>query len=135
MGVKMKRVLAVIFLVCILSIGGFVIFREQAGFDITIKNQTDKNISDLKITYQNITADIEIPPLSPKEEYKLRITPTEDFGENSMKLFYKDDKGRMHTETVIGYFEQGYSGNAKITLNSINKNGVIEMKIVEDLNL
>ncbi|WNB92444.1 hypothetical protein [Bacillus sp. NEB1478] len=129
----MKRVIAVVLFISILTVGAYIISRDQPGFNITIKNQTNKNISDLKITYQNITSDIEIPSIQPKEEYKLKVTPTEEFGENTMKLLYTDDKGTLHTKTVIGYFEQGYSGESMITLQAIDTKGVIQMDIKEEL--
>jgi hypothetical protein len=67
------------------------------------------------------------------KEYKFNVTPTEDFGENTMKLLYKDHKGQLHTESVFGYFEKGYSGDAVVTLKSINENGKIRFEVVEEL--
>ncbi|MDR7073386.1 hypothetical protein [Fictibacillus barbaricus] len=116
-----KIIFIVVLLLCFLAVGGYVIPRYEAGFDITIKNQTEKKISHLKITYHNIASDIEIPPIQPNKIYKLKVTPTEEFSENTMKLFYKDDKGNKHTERLIGYFEQGYSGSSIVTIQSVNK--------------
>lgn len=50
-----------------------------------------------------------------------------------MTLHYNDNEGILHTEYVFSYFEKGYYGNAKITLKSIDENGEIQIKVVEDM--
>ncbi|MDW7616109.1 hypothetical protein SC499_15595 [Peribacillus simplex] len=45
-----------------------------------------------------------------------QLTPAEDFNVSSMLLRNKDREGKRHTETNIGYFENGYVGEAAITL-------------------
>jgi hypothetical protein len=117
----------------IIGIGIYSLFSGQEGFDITVKNQTNKEISGLYLTYDNITSDIKIPPIPPSKEYRFNVTPTEDFGENSMKLHYKDHKGQLQTEYVFGYFEKGYFGDAIITLKSIDENGKIEIQVNEKM--
>jgi hypothetical protein len=130
----MKKVIFLILLLLFAGIGGYFLFLDhQEGFDITVENQTDEKISDLYITYNSITSEIEIPPIHSGGKYKFNVTPTEEFGENSMTLHYKDNEGQLHTEYVFGYFEEGYYGNAKITLKSIDENGKIQIKVVEDM--
>jgi len=128
---KMKKIIIVVLLA--LGLGGYLLFSGQEGFDITVKNQTNKEISGLYLTYDNITSDLKIPTISPGKEYKFNVTPTEDFGENSMKLHYKDHKGQLHTEYVFGYFEKGYSGDASVILQSIDENGKMQIEIVGKL--
>ncbi|MFD6441571.1 hypothetical protein ACFWDG_17575 [Peribacillus sp. NPDC060186] len=113
--------------------GGYFILFKKVGFDFTVKNQTNKEITGLYLTYDHINSDIKIPPIQPGGETKLNVTPTEDFGENAMKLQYKDSKGKQHTEYVIEYFEKGYSGEGII--ESINKNGEIQMKVEDTTRL
>lgn len=130
----MKKVIFLILLLSFAGIGGFFLFSgHQGGFDITVENQTDEKISELYITYNNITSDIEIPPIQSGKKYKFNVTPSEEFGENSMTLHYKDKEGQLHTDYVFGYFEEGYYGAAKITLKSIDKNGKIQIKVDEDM--
>ncbi|MBK5443485.1 MULTISPECIES: hypothetical protein [unclassified Peribacillus] len=131
----MKKVIGVILVLGIIGLGSYFLLLKQEGFEFTVKNQTNKEITGLYLTYNHINSDIKIPSIQPGEETKLNVTPTEDFGENSMKLQYKDSKGKQHTEYVIGYFEKGYSGGGKITLESINKNGEIQMKIEDTTRL
>ncbi|RSD28714.1 hypothetical protein [Mesobacillus subterraneus] len=105
----------------------------EAGFDITIKNQTNEDVSGLTITYNEIVADIKIPTIPAGGTYELTITPEEEFGENSMILYYNDRMNQQREETVIGYFEQGYYGEAIILLEKVNPDGTIQMKIEENL--
>jgi hypothetical protein len=129
----MKKVIVGILILGLIGIGSYFIFSGQEGFDITVKNQTNKEISGLYLTYENIKSDIKIPSIEPEKEYKFNVTPTEDFGENSMILYYQDDKGIKHTEYVFGYFEKGYYGDAVITLKSIDENGKIQVEIIEEM--
>jgi hypothetical protein len=129
----MKKVIVGILVLGLIGIGSYFLFLGQEGFNITVKNQTNKEISGLFLTYHNITSDIKIPSILPDKEYKFNVTPTENFGENSMKLHYKDHNGQLHTEYVFGYFEKGYSGDAIITLKSIDVNGEIQIEVNEKL--
>ncbi|MEH7464356.1 hypothetical protein V7166_20505 [Bacillus thuringiensis] len=135
----MKKFLVVITVMVIGIVGlvGYVL--AQDGFDIKVKNQTNKEVSGLYLTYDNIKSDIKIPLIASGEIYKLNVNPTEnsdkDFDEGAMKLQYKDNKGILHTEYVIGYFEKGYSGNAVITIKSIDDNGKLDIEIKENTSL
>jgi hypothetical protein len=129
----MKKVIIGIFILGFVGIGSYFFISGQEGFEIKVKNQTNKEISGLYLNYHNITSDLKIPSISAGDEYKFIVNPTEDFGENSMKIQYKDYKGLLHTEYVFGYFEKGYSGEAVITLKSIDENGKILIEIVEEM--
>lgn len=121
----------------IVGLVGYVLVQD--GFDIKVKNQTNKEVSGLYLTYDNIKSDIKIPLIASGEIYKLNVNPTEnsnkDFDEGAMKLQYKDNEGISHTEYVIGYFEKGYSGNAVITIKSIDDNGKLDIEIKENTSL
>ncbi|ENQ3077966.1 hypothetical protein [Bacillus multifaciens] len=135
----MKKFLVAITVMVIGIVGlvGYVLVQD--GFDIKVKNQTNKEVSGLYLTYDNIKSDIKIPLIASGEIYKLNVNPTEnsnkDFDEGAMKLQYKDNEGILHTEYVIGYFEKGYSGNAVITIKSIDDNGKLDIEIKENTSL
>lgn len=50
-----------------------------------------------------------------------------------MILYYKDNKGKIHKEAVLGYFEPGYCRQVIITFEEINEEGLITVKIVEKM--
>lgn len=131
----MKKLFVVILLLGIIGFGSLFLLlqRGQEGFDIKIINQTNKEASGLYLTYGNITSDIKLPTIQPGKDYKININPDEDFGENSMTLYYRDKNGQIHKKTVFGYFEKGYNGNAVITLKSIEENGKIKIKVIEKM--
>lgn len=127
----MKKIIIAAILFFIICIGAYSILADHEGFDITIKNQTGQKISGLYITYEHITSDLKIPAIPSGKKYQVKVTPTEEFSENTMSIYYEDHSGNKHTKTVIGYFEKGYSGEAVITLKSIDDNGLIKMKVIQ----
>ncbi|MHC1682211.1 MAG: hypothetical protein AB6733_04595 [Clostridiaceae bacterium] len=134
----MKKIIitATIFL-GLLIVGGVgyrLLSGDNDGFDIEIKNTLNEDVSGLTITYKNITEDIALPTIKSGETYKLNITPKEEFNENQMTIYYKDKRGVTQKNTLIGYFEKGYSGEVKVTINSIDNNGLIYMRI-ENINI
>lgn len=111
----MKKIILVSVIVVIIGALGFATLKlAQDGFDISVENETNKKVSGLYLTYDNIKLDIKIPSIAPSEKYTLNVNPNENFDEASLKLEYKDTKGNLQTEYVIGYFEKGYSGKAVI---------------------
>lgn len=129
----MKKGFALVVVFLLIVIAVVYIDIEPAGFDITIKNETAEEITDLYITYNEIREDIKIPPIAPGRVYKLTIRPTEEFGENSMTMYYLDTAGIKREESIFGYFEEGYYGEATIVLNTIDHQGVIQMTISEKM--
>ncbi|KQL39314.1 hypothetical protein AN960_10145 [Bacillus sp. FJAT-25509] len=130
----MKKTLIVIAILItgIVGIKGYFLFHS--GFDIKIKNQTNRNITGIYLTYNNLKSDIKIPKIASNKDYKLNINPSKNVGESSMNLHYKDNKGKLHTKSVIGYFEGGYSGNLLITIKSVDEEGILKFKIKEDIS-
>jgi len=131
----MKKILVVITIMIIGLVGIKGYDLIHVGFEIKIINQTNKELSGLYLTYDNIKSDIKIPLIDLNKDYKLNVNPSEDIGESSMKLHYKDNKGKLHTETVIGYFEGGYSGDILIKIKSIDADGKLKFNIKEDISL
>ncbi|ODG91060.1 MULTISPECIES: hypothetical protein [Bacillaceae] len=131
----MKKILVVIAILItgIVGIIGYVHF--QSGFDIKIKNQTNKDVTGIYLTYDHVKTDLKIPTIASHKDYKLNINPSKDVGESTMELHYKDNKGKLHTESVIGYFEGGYSGNILITIKSVDEDGKLKFKVKEDISL
>lgn len=130
-------VVATVMIAGIVGLVGYIFMQD--GFDIKVKNQTSKEVSGLYLTYNNIKSDIKIPLIASGKEYKLNVKLTEDsnkdFNEGAMKLQYKDNKGELHTESVIGYFEKGYSGDAVITIKSVDESGKLDIEIKENTSL
>lgn len=130
-----KRNIFIVVIVLLLIVSGFVSYKvysnKHVGFNIEIKNNTGVNISGLTITYKGIVKDLEIPEIESGKIYKLNINPKEDFNENSMIIYYKDKRGYIQKNTLIGYFEKGYNGRVNVNINSQDKNGLIIMQVQE----
>ncbi|MEH7444542.1 hypothetical protein V7201_19695 [Bacillus sp. JJ1122] len=129
----MKRIIFLVLLIGVVCAVIALQFTGHAGFDVIIQNETEVDVEGLYLTYNNIRSDIQILPVGPGEKITINVNPTEEFGENSMSLYYRDHNGKIHQETVFGYFEQGYFGQAIITLEEIDEDGLISMEIVEKM--
>ncbi|MFS0824353.1 hypothetical protein [Bacillus sp. 1P02SD] len=135
----MRKIIVPIIVVIIGALGFATFKLAQDGFDITVENNTKKEVSGLYLTYDDIKSDIKIPSVPSGEKYTINVDPNEDsnnnFSEAALKLEYKDNKGKLHTEYVIGYFEKGYSGKADINIKSIDENGKLKVEIIDNISL
>ncbi|SFC35452.1 hypothetical protein SAMN05443252_10318 [Bacillus sp. OV322] len=135
----MKKFLIGITLIGMTLAAAALFYISQRGLDIKVQNQTNKEIAGLYVTYNHIKKDISIPPIAAKSSYKLHVDPVKtskaDFNEGALKIVYKDLKGNMHSETVLGYFERSYSGDAVVKIKSVDRDGVLAIKINERVSL
>lgn len=130
--VSLSIVLAV--LIFLIIVGKVVCsFFFTTGFDITFVNRTDNQIEGLYITYGNITNDIEVPSISKNSSFKININPSENLDETSMKLYYFDKNNNKNEETIIGYFERGYSGKVAVEIQDTDENGKHKFKVNENI--
>ncbi|MED3690821.1 hypothetical protein P4534_18805 [Peribacillus butanolivorans] len=60
----MKKVIGVIFVLGIIGLGSYFLLLKQEGFEFTVKNQTNKEITGLYLTYNHINSDIKKFPQS-----------------------------------------------------------------------
>ncbi|MFI8705475.1 hypothetical protein ACIGHG_00055 [Bacillus sp. NPDC077411] len=104
----------------------FLFFKS--GFDITIKNETNQNITGLTISDAREIQNFIVPTLHSNEEYKTKIK-LKDMGENALKLHYKDKNGKKHEEFIFGYFEGEGKGTAKIIIQTVQEDGTLDIKV------
>lgn len=130
-----KIIFSIIIIFLIVTFLAYDFINSKDGFNIKISNRTNTQVQGLKITYNKISEDIEILVINPKELYKLNVNPKEDFGENTMKIYYNDKLGNKHEEVIIGYFERGYRGKILINVTSVDENGKITFEVKEEIKL
>ncbi|WP_088043286.1 hypothetical protein [Bacillus sp. EAC] len=117
----MKKILILI-LLGIIGIGCFFLFSGNEGFNIKIKNQTNKKLSGLILTTPK--GDIKIPTLLEGEVYKINVMPN---GKRSITLQYKDENGKTESIGVIGQLNKEYHGKAEVIFDSIDESGSIDV--------
>ncbi|GLV66635.1 hypothetical protein Bmyc01_53040 [Bacillus mycoides] len=100
----------------------------KTGFDITIKNKTNQNITGLTISDHREIQNFVIPTLHSNEKYKTNIK-LKNMGENSLKLHYQDKNKKKHEEYIFGYFEGEGKGTAKIIIQTVQKDGTLDIKV------
>ncbi|EJQ51185.1 hypothetical protein ACQKNN_17855 [Bacillus paramycoides] len=104
----------------------FLFFKS--GFDITIKNKTNQNITGLTISDDREIQNFVVPTLHSHEKYKTKIK-LKDMGENSLKLYYQDKNDKKHEEFIFGYFEGEGKGTAKIIIQAVREDGTLDIKV------
>lgn len=119
----------------LIVISFYKFFTIRDGFNITIFNNTNTQINGIKITYHNITKDIEIPMIEPGKKTILSINPKENFVRNQMKLKYEHSNGDKQSMVIIGYFEKGYSGSVTVKISSNDSGGFVVFDVDENINL
>ncbi|MGD6795458.1 hypothetical protein [Metabacillus indicus] len=107
----------------------------SSAITITITNQSEHQLDEMKISYFYNEEKIVIPSLEPKETYQVKIAPIENFSESSIKLLYRDKNGKQLEETIVGYFEKGYRGSADVTAKNIQSSGKVTFDTEEDISV
>lgn len=126
----LTKIIITVIIIAILA--SFVLSKSiffYKGFDISINNNTDITLSGLRVTYEKITKDIDIPSLSAHKNLKINVLPSENFSENAMRIYYIDNQGNIQEEYIIGYFEKEYRGKVIVDINSVDKDGKLLFKI------
>ena len=128
-----KKSIILIGIIGTLGIGYYLLFPFQFpfkdGYNIEIKNQTGKNITGLSLT--NVNGDHKIPVILDGDEYKFKNVTTTGFYD----LEYRDHYGDLQTISIVGFEEEGSLGEAVVTLESINENGIIESDLSTEMRV
>lgn len=117
--------LAAVIIICIAA-GISLSTRDSI---LSIQNITDVNISGLKIKYSNSIYDTKVPEILPKQIYKANLILPEDFTAGTIKVLYTDKLGQNHEEFLSGYIEKGYKEKIRVTISSVETNGVLSIKL------
>lgn len=133
MNKKYKITLAILLIcVSIFSLFKFTkLFDINPGLNITITNNTDVPVSNLALSYKVGGTIQMISTINPKESFKCKVDTNSFKGENSITLRYKDKSNKQCEETIIGYLESGYTGNANVIINNVDESGVLLLEVKE----
>lgn len=126
---KKKSTYIVIVAALVIACAIIITYLSPKGGTISIKNNTDKDISGLIIKYTDSAITVNIPTISQKQKYKTKVILPENFSEGCIKLCYIDKQGKNHEEYLEGYIEKGYNGKVTANINSIDDNGVLSIKV------
>lgn len=109
-------------LIFIIILGCFVTMcTSSSSGKISITNNTDVTISNLKIQYSNSDEDsFDIPQLSKGETYDLNLELPDNFSEGYIKICYLDNQNEVKEEYI-----EGYSKNIDIKITSIDSNSIL----------
>jgi len=124
---RSKLTYILIALVAVVIVAG--IFLSSTDSILSIQNNTDVTISGLKIKYSNSLNDTKVPEILPKQIYKTKLILPENFTKGSIKISYTDKQGENHEEYLSGYIEKGYKVKISVTIDLVENNGVLSIKI------
>ncbi|MDZ4994274.1 hypothetical protein GNF80_15095 [Clostridium perfringens] len=122
---KKTLIILGIILIVLLSVGVYWL-KNSSTFKITINNKTNKEISDLQISYSNNSKSINVPSINAGESTEVKVKADES---GSLVMYYTDILGDSHKEILAGYFQQGDSGNVVVNITSANELGIYGMEI------
>ena len=116
--------------VLLVSLLAFInILKFNNGYKITITNNTDKVVTDLELKYKVWVSIQTIPKIEAKKSWKCNIDTSSIEAENAIILKYKDNKDNLYEESVVGYIEKGYNGQANVEIDKFDENGKLEIEV------
>ena len=105
------------------------ILKFNNGYKITITNNTDKVVTDLELKYKVGVSIQTIRKIEAKKSWKYNIDTSSLEAENAIILKYKNNKDNVYKESIVGYLEKGYNGQASVAINKIDENGKLDIKV------
>ncbi len=127
----LKKILLVI-IIGVLLVSIFVLFNMSFNNNsiISIKNDTENNISGLNIKIDsNPDIYIEIPEIKQKQTYQTELKLPEEFTEGSLKIIYRDFYEIDHEIYLEGYIEKGYKAVIIANINSVDDKGILSTDV------
>jgi len=106
-----------------LLIGGLLLFyamgvivRQQYGIGVVVRNESGETLRQVSLKVESIGdrgKRYNLRDLAPGRHVRVYTQPVT---ESHINLEFMDARNKLHTETVVGYVEAGYCGNAKATI-------------------
>lgn len=126
---KISKIIVSVTTIVAVLIALALIKNINDGYKLSITNTTDSTIIDLELRYKVGGVIKTISKIDPKKYWKEKVDTKQIQGENSIFLIYKDKKGNIHDECLVGYLENGYSGQVYAVINKIDEDGKLEISL------
>lgn len=129
----MKKRIFSLCLICILFLGivTIIYFTKLTGKGIQVRvcNKADREAVDLYVTYTGSNEDISIPRIESGKTERIYFELPDEFDEGNVTLYYFDKSHEKHEVIIIGYIEKNRKCDVKLFVESIDSDGIIDMKI------
>lgn len=132
---KYIKIISFLIALCIMLLIGYR-FISFSGFEVTISNKTDLDITDLElscVSYGITDKVIELPVIKASQKKKAKFELQKDFGEGSIMLSYFDKNEVLHEENISGYIEGHDRGKISVIIKGVDEDGIIEFDVIETL--
>lgn len=134
---KIKQIiktLSFLFIIIIFIAASFLfVFKNfKTGVNLSISNETESQIENLKISFKYAnkkTETVILSKLDAKNRTKLNLSYPKDFTEGTIILQYVDKNNKEHTENIVGYVEKGSRAESDIIIKNMDENGIIKIEI------
>ena len=93
-----------------------VIVRQQYGIGVVVRNESGETLRQVSLKVESIGdrgKRYNLLDLTSGGHARVYAQPVT---ESHINLEFMDVRSKLHTETVVGYAEAGYCGNAKATI-------------------
>ncbi|WP_040683781.1 hypothetical protein [Thermobrachium celere] len=113
-----KRYFVILFIVIVSTViaGCESVVNKNAV--LVIKNDSDEQIYNVKLTYTSSKEVVEIGVINPKDKYEHIINNKQ---EDSITLYYIDPLGVEHKENAVGYIVKGMKGTTVLIIYKNDK--------------
>ncbi len=104
--------------------------RQRYGIGVLVSNESGETLRQVSVKVENMgdrARTYGLSDLAPSARVRVYVQPVT---ESHINLEFTDARGKLHVETVVGYAESGYCGNAKATILPGGKT-----KLTEDIDL
>jgi hypothetical protein len=124
-----KKHMVIICMLLVFLLAFISLVKFNRGYKITVINNSDKVATNLELKYKVGDTIQTIPKIKAKKSWKYNIDTSSLEGENAIILTYKDNKDNLYEESVVGYMEKGYNGQANVEINKVDENGKLEIEV------
>lgn len=98
-----------------------------SGIKISICNETLQDIGNIFITYTGSKSDIAVPVIVSGKTETVSVDLPDDFSEGNMTLYYYNRDNEKYEKIIIGYMEKNYNYKIKLSIESIDENGIMNI--------
>lgn len=124
---KNHKIIITILILIILIMSAFTQNSVGEGYEISIYNNTDKNVNDLNIEYKTGGSIYEISNLKSKSAVKYNLNTNTIGWRNSILLSYKDGNNEKQSEFIIDCIGNRYKGHVNVFIDRVDEDGILKV--------
>jgi len=107
----------------------FLMYLPKTKCNVTFKNHTTNQISNLKITYGDEFTDIDIPTIDTDSDVDLSLNYNKMNSNDDISIYYYDNAGNKRFEELLLSNEKKHFRNIYVNILTIDDAGLIMLEV------